>query len=106
MAIFESVAVPLVWAGLSFVLIRRGGWRDRLITGLLLCSTSVALAFACWLFFAYLIPDSIRKSRVDFSSTALFVLVIFLMAGAVIFLSLRLRRGRPSLGSGEIENGR
>src|SRR4051812_27259610 len=56
-ALFGAVAVPLVWVGLSFALIRRGVWRDRFITALLLCSVSVALCIAGWLLIAYTIPE-------------------------------------------------
>src|SRR5690348_15605858 len=48
--IFEAVAVPLVWALLSFILIRRGIWKDRLIAAFLLGSVSVALGFATYSF--------------------------------------------------------
>jgi hypothetical protein len=45
-ALFESVLVPLVWVGLSVLVIRRGAWRDALICAVLLCSVSVSLGIA------------------------------------------------------------
>ena len=46
--VFCGVAVPLLWTLLSFVLVRRGPRKDRVILLLLLCSVTVALAIAAW----------------------------------------------------------
>ena len=93
-AIFEAVVVPLAWAGLAFVLIRRGTWSDGQITALLLCSVSVALGFACWALIAYTIPALWNPyERAGISSLALHATVILALAAATLFLSLRLWRG-------------
>ncbi len=96
-ALFEGIAVPLVWAGLSFALIRRGPWRDRLITAFLLGSVAVALGVGSWLLVAFAIPDFLDTSRpadrrLGVSALALHVGVILALAAAMLFLSLRLRR--------------
>jgi hypothetical protein len=98
-AIFEAIAVPLVWAGLSLCLIRRGDWRDGLISLFLLCSVVAALGVSCWLLVAYTIPAygnplDPPERRVDISSVALHVLIILSLSAATLFLSLRFRRMR------------
>lgn len=107
--IFNAVAVPLVWVALSFVLVRRGDWRDRLVLSLLLCSVSVALAAAAWMLFM-VVSDTLQL-RYD-SSLGLFVdssnlvmepqeviralslvgFVTIALAGAAVFLATRLMR--------------
>jgi hypothetical protein len=91
--VFESVIVPLVWVGLSLLLVRRGIWRDGLICALLLCSNSVALGMACWSLFAYTIPAYANPlARVGISALALNVMVIVTLSAAMLCLLLRLRR--------------
>jgi hypothetical protein len=96
-ALFEAVVVPLVWGVLSFALVRRGGWRDRLITALLLGSASVALGAAVWLLISYTIPaygnpDVAPESRLGVASLALHIMAILALFAAALFLSLRLMR--------------
>jgi ABC-type spermidine/putrescine transport system permease subunit II len=59
--IVSAVAVPLIWVSLSFLLVRRGLWSDRLIFSLLLCSVSVALAADIWMVY-------VRRQRNDSQS--------------------------------------
>ena len=100
-ALFEAVAVPPVWVGLSLCLIRRGAWRDGLITSLLLCSVSVALGISCWVLFLYTIPAfgnplDPPESRVGITSMVLHVAIILSLAAATLFLTLRLWRGNSA----------
>lgn len=46
LAIFEGVAVPLAWAGLTFVLVPREAGRDGWIAAFLLASVTTAEGFA------------------------------------------------------------
>jgi hypothetical protein len=94
-ALFEAVVVPLVWVALSFVLVRRGVWRDRLITALLLASVSVALGFATWALIGYTIPtysypNVAPESRPGLASLALHATVIATLSAAALYLSMRL----------------
>jgi hypothetical protein len=110
-ALFEAVVVPLVWVGLSFILIRRSGWRDKLIAALLLCSVAVALGFAVYSLIAYTIPAYGNphvppEERVGLASLALHLMAILALSAAPLFLSLRLMRtarparaGRPRIAS-------
>ena len=95
LAAFEGVAVPLVWTGLSMVLVRRGPWRDRLVMSLLLCSVSIALVFGCLMLFLVIIsnygnPARSPASRIRPIAVAEHVLAIVALAGAVLFLASRL----------------
>jgi hypothetical protein len=89
--LLEGVVVPLVWAGLSVVLVRRGAWRDGLIAALLLWSVSMALAIAGWRFYRYTIPAYVwwppgTRDRV----LAANVLAIVTLTGSALFLARRL----------------
>jgi hypothetical protein len=102
-ALFEAVIVPLVWVGLSLVLVRRGAWRDGLICALLLCSVSVALGIACWSLIAYTIPAYGNPfARVATSALTLNVMAILTLFGAVLWLSLRLWRGLRAGGTSSV----
>jgi hypothetical protein len=95
--IVEGVVVPLVLAGLSFILVRRGPWRDELITGLLLCSVSEALGFASWLFVFYTIPTYSDprvgpESRTSLVGLTFHVTVILTLGAALLFLLVGLLR--------------
>src|SRR4051794_29117478 len=46
--IVDAIAVPLVWALLGYVLVRRGPRRALMIVALLLCSVMVALGSLIW----------------------------------------------------------
>ena len=89
--IFSAIAVPSVWASLSFVLVRRGTWRDRLILSLLLFSVSAALVTAIGML-------SWIARRMDWSSPAmirdllLVAAVAITLAASVTFLVSRLAR--------------
>ena len=89
-ALFETVVVPLVWAGLSFMLVRRGAWRDGLISTLLLWSVTVALAFAGWMLFAYTIPMYGKPYGTDTAALAVHVAAITALVASAVFLSRRL----------------
>ena len=102
--LFEAIAIPLAWIGLSFCLIRRGARRDVLITSLLLCSVTVALGIACWMLVTYTIPAygnplDPPESRVGITSMVVHVTVVLAMAAAALFLTLRLRRGNVAASS-------
>jgi hypothetical protein len=95
--VLEGVVVPLVLAGLSFFLIRRGPWKEDLIAFLLLCSVSVAFGFAVWLFVFYTIPTYSdpkigAESRTSFSGLMLHCLVNLTLAAAVVVLLVGLVR--------------
>jgi hypothetical protein len=95
--VFEAFLVPLVLAGLSFILVRRGPWKDDLIAFLLLCSVSVALGFAVWLFVFYTIPTYSDprvgpESRTSLAGLMLHVLVALTLAAALILLLVGLVR--------------
>jgi len=105
-AIFEAVVMPLAWVGLSFVLIRRGAWRDGLITALLLCSVVVALGFASWLLVAYTIPQygnpyAGPANPVGVAWLIKHMLAILALAAATLFLALRPWRGAKLGPTGE-----
>jgi hypothetical protein len=96
-ALFEAVVVPPAWVGPSFVLIRRGAWRDGLVAALLLCSVSVALCIACWLLIsdtipAYGNPYDPPETRVGVRFAAIHASAILALAAANSFLAIRLRR--------------
>lgn len=101
--VFEAFLVPLVLAGLSFILVRRGPWKDDLIACLLLCSVSVALGFAVWLLVCYTIPAYSDprvgpESRISLAGLILHVTVILSLAGAFLILLIGLlRRFVPEL---------
>jgi hypothetical protein len=102
-ALFEAVIVPLVWVGLSLVLVRRGAWRDGLIRALLLCSVSVAWGIACWSLIAYTIPAYGNPfARVGTSALTLNVMAILTLFGAMLWLSLRLWRGLRAGGTSSV----
>lgn len=87
-AVFESVAVPLVWVGLSLILVRHGAFREMLIVGLLLTSVSVALVFACWSLFAYQIPAYRSPlSGAGLGPVVLHILVTVALTAAAMFLT-------------------
>jgi hypothetical protein len=97
--LFEAVAVPLVWATLSFVLVRRGPWKVRIIAALLLCSTGVALGFAIWTLASYTIPTFNNPliapgNRSGLRELTIHVAVILGLAAASLFLVVRIVR-RP-----------
>jgi hypothetical protein len=93
-ALFEAIVIPLAWTGLSVCLIRRGAWRDALITTLLLCSVCVALGFACWTLGTYTIPAYRETSNgVGIASVFIHIITIMTLAAAALFLAVRLRRG-------------
>jgi hypothetical protein len=97
-ALFEAVVAPLAWVGLSLCLIRRGAWRDGLITTLLLCSVGVALGFACWTFGTYTIPSYKQFANgVGIESLSVHIITIMALVAAALFLAVRLRRGFASL---------
>lgn len=101
-ATFGGVAIPLAWAGLAALLIRRGPWRDALIIRFLLSSASVALAFAGWSFLQH-VPtasgDPVERPVRALMATLLSG-IIGVLGAACIFLIRRLRRGDrgPSVG--------
>jgi hypothetical protein len=99
-ALFEAIVVPLVWTGLSFILVRRGAWRDGLITILLLWPVSVVLAIAGWMLFAYTIPAYGRPYGTDALALALHALVIATLLASAVFLSRRLWSAYRSSRSG------
>jgi hypothetical protein len=96
-ALFEAVVVPLVWVALSVVLVRRGGWRDQLITALLLASVSAALGIAAWLLIIYLPaycnPNVAPERLLGLASLALHGTVLVTLSAAALYLTMRLRRG-------------
>jgi hypothetical protein len=92
--LFEAVLVPLVWVGLTLILIRRGAWRDGLICALLICSVSVSLGIACRLLLDYTILAQRMGMGIDITTLALHVGTIAFLVAAAVFLSLRLWRGR------------
>jgi ammonia channel protein AmtB len=96
--LFEAVLVPLVWVGLSLVLVRGGARRDGLISALLLCSATVALGIACWLLATYTIPSYRMGSGTGIAGLALHAATITALFATVLFLSCRLRRGRRDEG--------
>ena len=91
--ILEAVGVPLVWAGLSFLIVGRGILRDRFIAGMLLCSVSMAFGFACWTLIAYVIPSYGTVYGPSASALALHISVIITLGTAALFLLSRLWRG-------------
>jgi hypothetical protein len=88
--LFESVLVPLVWVGLSVLLIRRGAWRDGLICALMLCSVSVALGTACWALYAFIPAYGNSAAQFGMAVLALHVMLILALVAAVLWLALRL----------------
>jgi hypothetical protein len=95
-ALFEAVLVPLALVAVSFVVIRRGDWRDGLVTTLLLCSVLAALHIACWLLIGYTIPAygnpyDPPETRVGVRFLAIHVSAILALAAASLFLAIRLR---------------
>jgi hypothetical protein len=96
-ALFEAIVVPLVWIGLSFILVRPGAWRDRVILALLLPPVCVGLGIASWILFTYNIPaygnplDPADK-RVGILSIVANIIAILLLTAATLFLMLLLRR--------------
>ncbi len=92
--IFGATLVPLEWAGLSLLLVRRGHQRDRLILGLLLCSALVALVTACWTFVDDVVPAfryvGAPPSALD--SLLMASVVILVLAAACAFLGAKLVR--------------
>jgi hypothetical protein len=86
--LFEAVLVPLVWVGLSLLLVRRGASRDGLICALLLCSVSVALGIACWSLFAYTLP--VYGNAFAWVALLLNAMVILTLIAAMLWLSPRL----------------
>jgi len=95
-AVFEAIIVPLVWAGLSFILVRNGAWRDGLISAMLLSSVSVALAFAGWMLVAYTIPASRKPIGAEPAALAVHVAAIVALVASALFLSHRLWNGYRS----------
>ena len=95
-ALFEAIVVPLVWAGLSFIMVRRGAWRDGLISILLLWPVSVALAYAWWILFAYTIPAYGRPYGTDAAALAVHIAAIAALTASAAFLSRRLWMGYRS----------
>jgi hypothetical protein len=102
-ALFEAVVVPIVWVGLSLVLVRRGAWRDTVVLALMLCSVLAALGTATWVFVAVVIPAFRRSglspvSLAGVGALALHALLIVGLAGAGLFLTTRLVRRSKSRG--------
>jgi hypothetical protein len=96
-ALFEAIVIPVAWVGLSVCLIRRGAWRDALITSLLLSSVCVALGFAFWTLGAYTIPAYKQSSNgVGLESLSVHIITILTLVAAALFLAARLRRGFAS----------
>lgn len=95
LAVWSAVVVPLVWAGLSFSLIRRGAWRDRLILALLLSPVATALVLAIVFLFGYTLavynnPNISPEDRIGLPSLALHLATILTLGAAVFFLVSRL----------------
>ncbi len=87
-AIFEGVLLPLIWVGMSLILIRRGAWRDALIISLLLCSVVVALATACWVLVFYLFP-AFKSSATPWEVAIAMLIhsvVVLILCAASLFL--------------------
>lgn len=102
--ILEAVAVPVVWAGLSLVLVRRGEFRDRLVTILLLVSVSVALGFAC-VGFVVITIASLRNPTMEGDLIFLLgdLLVTLALAAAACFLASRLLKRRATEATSSVE---
>jgi hypothetical protein len=96
-ALFEAIVVPLVWAGLSFILVRRGAWRDGLIFILLLWPVIVALTFAGWMLFAYTIPAYGKPHGTDAAAISVHAVAIAALVASAVFLSRRLWNGYQSI---------
>jgi hypothetical protein len=93
--LLEGVVLPLVWAGLSVVLVHRGAWRDRLIAALLLWSISLALAIAWWTFYRHTLPAYAHGWPHGTADRVLAanVLAIVTLTASALFLLRRLWRG-------------
>lgn len=83
--IYSLIAVPLVWALVSFALVRQGIWRDRVILSMLLCSVSVALAIAT-------LSLVLTAGQLRIQSLLPFAAVTITLAAAEAFLAIRLDR--------------
>jgi hypothetical protein len=96
-ALFESILVPLVWVGLSFLIVRRGIGRDRLILALLLFPLTVVLGIMCWILFAYNIQYHVNllgspNQRGRIVPLVGNIVAILLLFAAILILTLMLRR--------------
>ena len=96
-ALFSGMAVPLVWVALSFVLVRRGPWRESAILLLLNFSVSATLVAAIsflWSIVSPILPIppgfNVRNDTLQDLYLALAVTVVF--AAAWVFLLRRLLR--------------
>ncbi|QDV36130.1 hypothetical protein [Tautonia plasticadhaerens] len=86
--VFGAVAVPLAWAGLSFVMIRPGPTRDRLVLANLLGSVASALAFALVLLAVGFWDFRIQSDWL--SGFAIIFGMVLLLLAAATFLAARL----------------
>lgn len=86
--VFGAVAVPLAWAALSFVMIRPGPTRDRLVLANLLGSVSSALAFALFMFTVMVYNARIRWEEI--SGLGITLGMVLLLLAAATFLAARL----------------
>jgi hypothetical protein len=93
-AVFEGIAIPVAWAVLSLVVVRRGVTRDNLVMSFLLAALSVAFMLMTFLMVAFQIPSLSRaplgealQRLVMISATLLF------LGGGTVFLIVRLIKG-------------
>ena len=91
-----AIVVPLVWAGLSFVLIRQGHLRSATIAVMLLCVGSVSLAYVVRITYplveryGYNHASTIRPLDIPGFVTA--VLGIPVLSGLLVYVAFLLRR--------------
>src|SRR5262249_41566191 len=98
--VFESMVVPIVWAALSFFLLKNP-WKDTAIIALVMIAASVGLGVFGWAFFTELLPAFRRPAKrpvIDLASMEMFCSAMgMLIAGWVFLLSRLSRHGRRLL---------
>lgn len=99
--LWSAITVPLAWAGVSFLLVRPGKIRDRLILAFLTGPVGIVLALGAWLlwphamvFFRGWQTRPIIALAADLGGFVLHVGIILMLGMALVFLVGRLARGQ------------
>jgi hypothetical protein len=90
----EAASVFLLWAAVSFILVRHGPSRDRVVSVLLLCPVSIGLSYAARSILPLLraigSPSKWQLIPNAWAWFAFLLAVIVILAGILILLTVRL----------------
>lgn len=106
--LWAAITVPLVWAGVSFLMIRPGRVRDQIILAFLIIPVGMMLGLGTWMLSQHAMvfrgwrTRPIHSLAVDFGGVVVHFGILLMLGMALVFLAGRLAKGhRPILGVGD-----